>query len=273
MLSYGVNFQIVSVSAIFFDFTTKAFLSKFGGLSDVAYFDMATRMVLQLRGVVSSANQVIVPYVSSINEIDPGRLPAVYRRSYELVSYIALGAFGALLCVLPIVSLLWIGRTESTFLIFGSLLTLAWGLNSLSGPAYFANLGTGKLYWNTRAHVVIGLVNATLGYALGYRFGSRGVVIGLVVALVAGSSLVIIAYHRENNISNRVLLPKLNWPLAIVALITILVSWIFFATFHARLTVKALVLISFLAPGGLLFAAMWYHPLRLELIASFRRAH
>ena len=49
MLAYGVKFQVMSVTIMVTDPLTKAFLSRFGGLASVGYYDMCNRMVQQLR--------------------------------------------------------------------------------------------------------------------------------------------------------------------------------------------------------------------------------
>jgi hypothetical protein len=43
----------------------KALLVKFGGLSPVAYYEMAQRMVMQFRSLLVSAAQVMVPMVAN----------------------------------------------------------------------------------------------------------------------------------------------------------------------------------------------------------------
>ena len=52
----------------------KVLLSRFGGLSAVAYFEMANRMVSQARSLIASANQVLVPYYSKVAETTRGRI-------------------------------------------------------------------------------------------------------------------------------------------------------------------------------------------------------
>jgi len=64
IVGYGINFQIISVSAMFYDPITKALLSKYGGPSLVGYYEMASRMILQLRALIVSANQVLVPVIA-----------------------------------------------------------------------------------------------------------------------------------------------------------------------------------------------------------------
>ena len=83
VIGYGVNFQIISISVMLCDPITKALLSKFGGLSMVGYYEMASRMVGQFRALIVSANQVLVPAIADLKEKTPERIHSVYQTSYQ----------------------------------------------------------------------------------------------------------------------------------------------------------------------------------------------
>jgi len=78
------------------------------------------------------------------------------------------------------------------------LLSLGWAVNTLSVTAYFFNLGTGSLKWNTVSHVSTALLNATFGTLFGLKFGGIGVAIATVCSLMIPSMLIIIMFHRES---------------------------------------------------------------------------
>jgi O-antigen/teichoic acid export membrane protein len=44
-----------------YDPITKALLTKFGGLSLVGYYEMANKLIYQIRSLKVSANQILVP--------------------------------------------------------------------------------------------------------------------------------------------------------------------------------------------------------------------
>jgi len=74
IIGYGMNFQLISVTSILYDPITKALLSKFGGLSMLGYYEMASRLVQQFRALIVSANQVIVPTIADLKEKTPERI-------------------------------------------------------------------------------------------------------------------------------------------------------------------------------------------------------
>jgi len=267
MFSYGLNFQFSSLVQMMLDPMTKALLSKFGGLDAVSYFEMANRMVLQFRSLLVSGNQVIVPVVAGMHEANPARIPNLYRDSYSLLLFLALPIYGGVVAAIPIISELWIGRYEASFVSFATLLTVGWFSNTLAGPAYFSNLGTGRLRWNTLSHVTMGLVNGVMGTMLGIMFGSIGVVIGFVTALFLGSSLVVIAYHMENRMVSISWLPRDHWRLAIASTFAAGVGWGIYYFFRDHGGILLVGFLSTMVFVGLVIPAMWMHPLRSMLIA------
>lgn len=267
MFKYGLNIQAASVAQMLFDPTTKMLLSKFGGLDSVAFFEMANRMVTQFRSLVVSANQVMVPVFSTMYEETPERISSVYRKSYGLLSFVALPVFSGIVAMTPIVSELWIGDYQYLFVNFSLILAVGWFSNTLNAPAYFSNMGTGHLNWNTVAHIVIGALNMILGLLFGYYFGAIGVVFGFVVALVLGSAIVIVNYHMKNGISLHELFPRMHRLFFLASILVPVCTWYLYKFMEVRsglaissLTCLFLVVFTF---GSL----AWSHPLRNKIMS------
>ncbi len=265
MIGYSVNIQIISMTQLLFEPVTKVFLSKFGDLAMVGYYEMANRLVGQVRKILVFANEVLVPVIARLKELAVGRIRIVYRESYQLLWYLSLPLYGAVAAALPVISELWLGHYEATFVVFAVFLTVGWFLNTLVSAAYFTNLGTGRLRWNTLAHVVIGLLNGCAGYWLGTAYGGVGVVAGFVLALVFGSSVVVLAYHSEQRLPVWELLPEEGHGLALATGLGVVLAW--FVYFSLRewanaLAVGALSVVSFTT---LILFPVWRHPLRTRL--------
>lgn len=265
MLSYGVNFQLTSIMAMLFDPITKVLLSKFGNLSMVGYYEMAYRMIIQFRAIIVKANQVLVPVIANLHENSPEYINQIYKHSYRLLIYLTLPFFSSILIAIPLISVLWIGHYEITFISFALLLTVANFGNILVSPAYFANLGTGKLFWNTLAHVIIAVLNVSLGLLMGLFYGGYGVVIASVLALIIGSSIIIIAYHVEYHIPITELLPQENHSLALLSMSGVILSLVIYYYFYELNSV--FIGISYLLFfTGSLFLPVWSHPMRAQLM-------
>lgn len=264
MFQYGFNFQVISIVGMLFDPTTKALMAKFGGLSSTAYYEMANRMVMQFRSLLVSTNQVMVPQVANLHENAPEEIQKAYLDSYRVMFFLALPLFTGVAAVAPLASELWIGHYEQSFVGYAILLSAGFWLNNLIGPAYFVNLGTGMLRWNTLSHITIGILNMVLGYLLGEAFGGGGVVLGYVLALVIGSSLVVLGYHRDHHIPLAELFPRESKLLFFTCCVSLLMGWVVFhfldvPNVSLKTGLSLAICIIAIAP------ACWLHPLRTKI--------
>jgi len=262
IINYGINFQIISVATMFYDPVTKTLLSKFGGLSMVGYYEMANRMVQQFRTLIVSANQVLVPAIADLQEKSPEKIKAVYMTSYKLLFYLSIPLFSLMVVFIPTISRIWIGHYEKIFIIFAVLLTIGWLLNIFNVPAYFANLGTGKLRYNVISHITIGLLNAGLGFLLGIFYGGMGVVIGWVISLAIGSSVIYISYHIIEGISLKDLFPAENKKLFLTCLLFVIVLITIQSRFLNKIDVVSSSVILLFLFLIFTFFPLWLHPMR-----------
>ena len=266
MFGYALNFQISSIAIMFFDPITKLLMSRYGGLSSAGYYEMASQMVVKLRTLLISANQAFVPAVAELHETSPEKVRDLYLKAYRLLFFIVVPFYATILIALPLVSELWIGHSDAQFLLFGTLLAIGWGLNSMNGPAYFFNLGTGDLTWNSISHVVTAILNVLLGLLLGRMFGGVGVAISAMIALVFASWLVIYALHRNYKIPFQALIPSEHYVLLFVVSCCVTVSiWInALHVLNQRPVISGTIHVGvYLLIVGVV---MWMHPYKLLLL-------
>ena len=76
----------------------------------------------------------------------------------------------------------------------------AWFFNLFAGPAYFSNLGSGRVTPNTISHCMMGMINISLGIFLGIKFSLNGVIWAYAISLVIGSIYLVFNYHFFNKI-------------------------------------------------------------------------
>jgi O-antigen/teichoic acid export membrane protein len=270
MFRYGFNFQVITIFALLVDPITKALMTKFGGLTSTAYFEMANRMVTQFRALLVSANQVMVPQIAKLHENAPEEIRTVYHDSYRAVFFLSLPLYASVIAVAPLVSELWIGHYEQSFIFYVFLIAQAYWINTLVGPAYFVNLGTGLLRWNTWAIVVMALLNIVLGYLLGVAIGGMGVAWGYALAITLGSSQIVLGYHRDYGISLAALFPRESRLLFFACCIGLLACWQAFklsATFASPLLQALLSLTTSIA---VIVPACWVHPLRKKISSRLK---
>jgi len=265
IILYGVNFQMISVSTMFYDPITKALLSKFGGLSLVGYYEMANKLILLIRNFIVSANQVIVPVIAELMEKTPQKIHSVYSTSYRLLFYLAVPLFSLIIMFIPYISYLWIGHYEQIFVVFASLLAIGWFLNTINAPAHFAFLGIGELRWNVISAIIIGLLNVGLGILLGFLYDGLGVVIAWVISLSFGSSIIYLSYHRKYNISLMELLPKASRTIFFISIIGVITTFAIQNSFKTVLKIFPFTTIIPLIFAMLMLIFLYFHPMRRQI--------
>ncbi len=262
MARYGVHFQLITASQSIREPVTKALLTKFGGPGATGLYDLAVRFVVTVRELLVQANQVLIPTISGLQERDPDAVPAIYEKSYRLLFYLAIPAFTLVIVVSPLVSVIWLGRYDTTFFEFVALLAIGWIVNVLSNPAYVVDLGVGTLGWVSIGCVLTAILNAALGITLGKIFGPAAVVVAAVFSLIVGYGVVLAAYHIENRVSFRTLIPPQS---AGILAASCAVTVVFFPLISVA---PAASLLSLRTVFGILAALltiaipMWVHPMR-----------
>lgn len=269
IIGYSMNFQAISILAMLCDPLTKGLLSRFGSASMVGYYEMANRLVQQFRSLIVNANQVLVPAFAQLKELEPEKIRTVYLKSYRLLFFISLPVFSALIVSAPLVSELWVGRNESTFVASMIILSIGWFVNTLCVPAYYAGLGTGELRWNVISHVVMAVLNIGLGFILGQHFGGIGVIAGWTVALAVGGIILGSSFHKLNQLSQKEFLPSSSIWLTVYCLSGILLSYLLFQNVSQGINsimISAAMIVCFAA---VLAGPVWIHPMRKELMEWF----
>jgi O-antigen/teichoic acid export membrane protein len=270
IIGYGINFQIISVTSMFYDPITKALLSKFGGLFMVGYYEMASKMIQQFRALIVSANQVIVPAIADLQENIPEKIHSVYLTCYQLLLFLAVPLFSLIFIGTPVISEIWIGYNEKYFILFANLLAFGWFINTINAPSYFAYLGIGKLRWNVVGHISIAILNVLLGFLLGLSFGGVGVVFAWIMSLAIGSSIISVSYHIGYKISLAELIPKSSRLMFIVSGIGILSSILLNSNYnHLDKPVKFNLIVLFLFLI-VIFIPIWIHPMKNRMIQLIR---
>ncbi|MBD3413925.1 MAG: oligosaccharide flippase family protein [Candidatus Aminicenantes bacterium] len=271
MIGYSVNFQIISIASMLYDPITKALLSKFGNLSMVGYYQMASKMIQKLHALIIAANQVLVPAIAGLKEKTPEKIQQVYLLSYRLLFYLVFPLYSLIIISLPFISKIWIGYYERSFIVYAALLSVGWLLNTLASPAYHANLGIGKLRWNVVGMLATALLNVILGVLLGIFYHGMGVVIAWMLSLALGSSIIYISYHIHHKISFQELFPKSSRTHMAVCFLGILSALLIYWQLSPVLNILILNLLSIIVFISIIFIPYWRHPMRKTLMSWIQK--
>ena len=265
MFTYAFNFQINSVVMMLFDPVAKILLGKFGDLATVGYFEMAQRLVTMARNLIIQSNRVIVPVFAGIDNDRTSEHTRLYRNNLKYLFFILTPLFAILLGLLPTISEVWIGYYNEQFIIMAISLTIAWYLNSITAPAYFAYLGQGDLFWVTASHVTMGFINLSFGYVLGSFFEWKGVIASFCFALIVGSFVPAWTYQRKVKLSIKTIFSRHDVLLFILCFTSSIASIIGNQYMqNTNMYLRMSLIITWLISTNIFF--VWIHPIRKEIL-------
>lgn len=207
MLGYNLNLQFATVTSFLGDPLTKIMLGQFGSLAMVGYYEMASKMVSQFRGLLVNVNQVLVPVIAHLNETDREKVGVIYTGTYSALLVITVTFYSLVAIAVPAISHFWLGSYNVFFVFVCYVMLGAMQINTMTGPAYFSNMGTGKVLHNSVAQSTIASTNIVLSLLLGWLWGGYGVVMAYALAIAFGSMYLLIQFVHSEGIPISSLLP------------------------------------------------------------------
>jgi O-antigen/teichoic acid export membrane protein len=185
IFAFALNMQLGSIVGMFIEPITKALISKFGGLSFLAYYEMASQVISRARSVLIAGFQAMAPQFA----IASGREShmKLFIESLEKATNPGIPYMAIVMSSLPIISHIWIGRFENAFVFTAELLCVTWTLVTLMMPAYFLLVGAGSAKPIALAHSATTILTLLMGLIGGFLAGGYGVILGWSVALISAN--------------------------------------------------------------------------------------
>jgi O-antigen/teichoic acid export membrane protein len=264
-INYGINFQAMYIAGLFSTPITKAFLSKFGTLSMVGYYEMSLRMIQQVGDLIHSANRVLIPAIADLQEKNPEKIRSIYLTNYNLLFYLALPIHTLLIISAPFISQIWIGHYEKQFVTFTILLSAGYFVNTLCAPSIISYLGIGTLRWVVVGNLSVAVLNFLFGIISGVLFDGYGVIVGWILSLSIGKIIILLSYHKIYKIPYKNLLPKDSLILSFLCLFMLIFALQIqlnlqsFNNFNTNLCIIVLSLLILTIP-------FYLHPMRKQLV-------
>ena len=202
---YSVKSQIASITTLLYDPITKFFLAKYSSLDAVGFYEMANRLVTQIRSVIVTANQVMVPKIVETSINSANNFQRLYTLMFRLLAIASTPLLFLFYFFAPFISLIWIGKIETFFVLSIYTLVIGWYLNTLSVPAYISNMGVGQLRHNIIQHIATASLNVIFGIIGGYFLQGYGVVSAWSLSLTISSVILIYLFHKKNQLNFQIL--------------------------------------------------------------------
>lgn len=189
---YALKLNAIGVMGLLFEPLAKFAINHAGGPSLVAYYELASRLVVQIRGLVIAAANPLIPAFAALQCNDYSAIQGMLEKSTRMAMLAAMGVALLALAGAPLMSLMVFGRLEPVVLAMNAALTVGWAINILGVPLYFAAQGQGVLRWNFISHALIALSVLVGVFFLVPAFGSSGLIAAIVAGLVLSTLSVFI---------------------------------------------------------------------------------
>jgi O-antigen/teichoic acid export membrane protein len=187
LLGFGAKLQAATIISFLLDPTVKFLMSTYGGLEALGFFEMAQRLVQQVRQIIVMPNQVLMPGFVHLMETQPQRVEPLYHRALTLSLVGGAALLGSVALASPIICYLWTGQVTPIFVRFTVILAASWFANLVAAPAYLLGVASGRIGWNLWGALVSLTGTLVAGILLGRSFGAIGIAISAGGMLAFGS--------------------------------------------------------------------------------------
>ncbi|PXW93247.1 O-antigen/teichoic acid export membrane protein [Sphaerotilus hippei] len=201
MLGYSLKVQFVNLANGVFEPLSKILISRFGSLEMQGLYELAYKTVALPRNAVMSGAQATLPAMTGLLHSDPGAAKNLYNKVLKMVVRSTTGVLLLVVCVAPLISMLWMGDIKYSYWVFVACLAIGFVVNTAGAPAYNLGLAAGKIKNNLHSAILTLLSMIVFGIGLGYLFGVQGVGAAAGLALAAGG--LYIKQRNEVDILNR----------------------------------------------------------------------
>jgi O-antigen/teichoic acid export membrane protein len=194
--AYALKLNAMGIMMMLFDPLAKLGFNHAGGPILVAYYELATRLVTQIRGLVVAGATPLTPAFARFRTPRDPAFGALLEKATRISALAAVATAFLSLTGAPLMSLVILGKIDPELLRMNTALTLGWSINLLCLGFYMAAQGIGVLRWNLASHAVLALCVVVGVFVLVPQFGADGLIGAIVVGLVLSTVMVLAGNAR-----------------------------------------------------------------------------
>lgn len=203
MVGYGMKLQTASLANFLADPLVRVLLNYFGGLTVVGAYELASKLVVQIRSLIVSGAMPLIPVLAVTRTLNEIKAIQLVRRANRGVAALAVVMAVTSLVATPVLSWFVLGRVDPVVMTLSVLLVAGYAVNILSLPLYLHSQAVGQLKGNILGQFAIGATTMTLGLPLATVLGPTAVVGAFAIGLGVASAIFIAASLRTNGIAWR----------------------------------------------------------------------
>lgn len=192
MFGFGIRLQVLNIVASSYEPLTKFAFSAIAGPAALGLYEVIYRTIIQMRAFVAVPSENLTPIFASIDASDVRTRQRTCDLATAGVSLLGAGGTSAIILASPILSVLFLGHLDRSFVVYAALLSVGWFFNIASIPAYLLGVADGYLNWNIIGAAVSTGLSPVLILGFGTYSGPVGMVLASSVAIAAGGVVTII---------------------------------------------------------------------------------
>ncbi|MEC5293425.1 MULTISPECIES: lipopolysaccharide biosynthesis protein [unclassified Aurantimonas] len=189
---YAVKLNAIGVLGLIFEPLVKFAFNHTGGPALVGLYELASRLVVQVRGLVIAAATPLVPAFAAQSGTSDPAFKIMLERAMRITALAAVCATLAAIAGAPLMSIVLLGHMEPVLLTLTAALAAGWAINILTVPIYFAAQALGVLRWNIVGHAVIAASVLFGVFVLVPVLGSNGLVLAIIIGLIVSMFIILL---------------------------------------------------------------------------------
>lgn len=190
--SFGLKLNGIMVLTLLFEPLVKLALNQAGDTTRVALYELASRVVTQVRSLVVSAASPLMPAIAQFKAGQQAVRDALLQRALRITALAAVLAALSALVLAPVASWLVLGRSSPELLAMAVPLAFGWALHLPGLVFYLAAQADGRLRWNALSHLVLGFAVVIGLLVFAPASGVPAIIASVVVGLLASVAILLI---------------------------------------------------------------------------------
>jgi O-antigen/teichoic acid export membrane protein len=190
IFKYGYKFQIISITQIISDPFFKSLVTKFSGTGTTAIFDICLKLLAASRQILIAINQSITPAVATLNtKKQLENISSLFISNFKMTYLVGIFLLLSPFMFSDVLSILMLGSSNSIFNFTLICLGVALFVNTISTPAHFVCLGTGKLKWTMLNNIISSGLMFLITPLIGVLIGGNFIILGWAIPTIVGSGI------------------------------------------------------------------------------------
>ncbi|GAB2738704.1 oligosaccharide flippase family protein [Sinomonas soli] len=211
MLGFGVKLQFGSMANLMFEPAVKTVIAAMAGTQVLGIFEMAYRMVYQVRNVATMALQPTIAAFASLTGKDGAQSLVLFRNVSKTAALAAATLMAGVVLGSPLISWLYLQRVDPLFVYTSGVMALVWGSTVLAVPAYYYGIASGRVWPYVIGECVAVVASCVAVFLLGLTGLAVAVVAGAGIGKLLGSLILGVQTRPMKELSSSIIMYRSTW--------------------------------------------------------------